>query len=199
MPDARLSLLALIIAVFAIAASAGADQWVLVADKSDIRFASVKAESVAEVHTFTDVSGSVSEAGMVQIEIPVRSLETGIDIRNSRMLEHLFKAADFPTATLTAQVDLEEFQGLEVGSSASVSLSPDLTIAGTHFPVDADMIVVRTANDTVTLHTVGPVMLDADFFDLMPGIERLKQLAGLDHISQIVPVTATLTFQRAQP
>ena len=54
--------------------------WKSVGDESLIAFGSVKKDVVGEVHTFSEVAGTVSDSGDVAITIHLGSVETNIDI-----------------------------------------------------------------------------------------------------------------------
>ena len=81
--------------------------WKSIGDESLIAFGSVKKDVVGEVHTFGDVSGTVSEGGDVAIAIQLASVETNIDIRNERMLEHVFQGGK-AKAMVSGEIDLDE-------------------------------------------------------------------------------------------
>ena len=66
-------------------------------------FASIKSNEIGENHSFSDLSGTVSRSGEVKLNIGLASVETFIDIRNKRIIEHVFK--DAATATVTAEID----------------------------------------------------------------------------------------------
>ncbi|PTB84854.1 YceI family protein, partial [Pseudidiomarina aestuarii] len=72
-------------------ATAHADTWRINADSSVLNFVSVKNETVAETHRFTDLSGAVTD-GKLEVSIPVASIDTQIPIRNERMLKHIFNS-----------------------------------------------------------------------------------------------------------
>jgi hypothetical protein len=103
--------------------------WTSVADQSSVAFGSIKKDVVGEVHHFQKVSGTVSDAGAVTITIDLGSVETNIDIRNERMIEHVFKAVN-PTATLSGEVDMDDVNAMAVGTTAIVDFEGTLTLAG---------------------------------------------------------------------
>ncbi|MEM6307186.1 MAG: cytochrome C, partial [Pseudomonadota bacterium] len=82
-------LLASTIAVTSTIAAAGG--WTLDNDTSKVQFGSIKKDYVGESHFFENMSGTVSDDGMVSVAIDLTSVQTWIDIRNERMIEHVFK------------------------------------------------------------------------------------------------------------
>ena len=81
-------------------------KWTLVNNESSIHFISVKKNTLAEVHTFTQLTGNVDNTGALSIDIDLSSVETNIPIRNQRMKEMLFDVIKFPTANVSGKIDL---------------------------------------------------------------------------------------------
>ena len=190
MPFNRLFIAA---ALFLVAGFSHADM-ALLADKSDIRFISVKNASVAEVHHFTSLTGSI-EGGAAEITIPLVGVETMIPIRNERMQKMLFETNLYPRATLSANVDTDVVMGLENGAYTTMDVTLLLDLHGETHSVDATVQVARLG-DEIHVDTVAPVIIDASKFELLEGIGKLREVAGLDTIATQIPVTASLVFRR---
>ncbi|WP_203293568.1 YceI family protein [Maricaulis parjimensis] len=174
---------------------AGGD-WTLDAEASQLNFVSIKSGDIAEVHHFSGLSGSVSEDGQAELVIDLASVETGIVIRNERMREHLFETETYPTARLTAQIDLAALAAMAPGDQAALELDALLDLHGMQVPVYADVLVTDLDGSRVIVTTQGPVVLHAADFNLQTGLDTLQGLAGLPSITPAVPVSATLVFQR---
>ena len=58
------------------------------------------------------------------------------------------------------------------------------------------MLVVPIDDNTVSVTTVAPIVVNANALELVTGIEALREVAGLPSISYSVPVTFSLTFRR---
>lgn len=171
---------------------AAADSWTLDADSSHIAFGSVKKDTVGEVHSFERLSGTVGADGATKIEIDLSSVQTLIDIRNERMVEHVFKNA--PTATLNAQIDMAEVSALAVGASAVVDATGNLELAGTALELDAELFVLRISDTKVMVSTNDMIMLSMADMGLSAGIDKLMELAKLPGITRVSPVTLRLVF-----
>ena len=178
----------------ALTSAVSAADWALVTDESRVSFVSVKAETIGETHYFADIQGSVTPAGKVVIELPLESVETAIDIRNDRMREFFFKTVNFPTATITTALSPADYIDIEVGSRSMASLSAQINLHGVTSDIEFDAFVTRIADNKFAVDTAAPILLDVDEFELGSGLDKLKELAGLDMISPIVPVTASLVF-----
>ncbi|WP_448586081.1 YceI family protein [Thermaurantiacus sp.] len=168
--------------------------WALVPAESRLSFVSVKAGEVAEVHHFHELSGNVAADGTARIEIPLDSVETGIDIRDERMRKFLFETGLFPKATVTAAIDLAAFQDLGVGDQRRLPLSGELSLHGVTAPIEAQVAVTRTAPGKVLVATVDPIVVNAATFGMEKGVAELMKLANLNIIAPDAPVTFQLTF-----
>ena len=94
------------IAALAFSASASA-QWSLDLDNSQLSFVTVKAEHIAEVHSFSRLEGQIDAAGNARISIDLSSVETGIAIRNERMQSMLFETGLYPQAAVSAAINTD--------------------------------------------------------------------------------------------
>lgn len=169
-------------------------QWSLSGDASTLSFVTVKADHVAEVHTFDHLEGMISEDGEVTIEIALASVNTLIPIRNERMQEMLFDVGMFPTATISGAIELAELRGLRAGETRELSLDFSLDIRGVSNDYSAEVMATRTRNGLI-VNSLKPVVVNADAHDLSDGVESLREVAGLPSISRAVPVTFTVVFE----
>ena len=172
--------------------------WTLDPAASRIGFASVKNGVVAENHHFTDISGSLTDAGDLRIAINLASVETLIPIRNERMQTLLFKTAEFPQAVITGKgYEVQEFLQLAPGASRTAQTKVAIALHGQSVEAWVSVKVVRSAESQFEVASLGPVMLNAAAFKLEAGVEALRAVVGLESISLIVPVTFALTFKAA--
>ncbi|MDJ0992512.1 MAG: YceI family protein [Dinoroseobacter sp.] len=182
------------VAVLGLAGAASAEGWTLDGNASHIAFGSVKSHIIGEVHTFSGLSGAVSEDGKTSIEIELSSLETQIDIRNERMAEHVFKL--LPSAQLTAQLEMDEFGQLDVGSSKVMEIDFDLALVGNDVPLYGEIFVMRVGEDKVLVTTNSMVFIDTEELGIDAGVDKLQELASLEDITRAVPVTMRFMFNR---
>lgn len=170
-------------------------QWSLDNEASTLSFVTVKADHVAEVHTFDNLTGSVSDSGAVQVTIELASVNTMIPIRNERMQAMLFETGMFPRGSITATVDASSLGDLNVGEVMSDSIEFSLDLHGAAKTYTAEVQIMRTV-DGVSVTTTKPVLVQAGDHNLVTGVEALREVAGLPSISQAVPVSFTLAFTR---
>jgi hypothetical protein len=192
----RLATVATLMTTLANFAYAGGHaNWASVPDQSSVGFGSIKKDTVGEVHHFEDVSGTVSEAGELAVSINLGSVETYIDIRNERMIEHVFQAAD-AKATLAGEVDMDEFNDLAVGETTLTDFEGVLSLGGLEADIEAELLVARLTEDRVLVTTANMIMLSTADLGFDAGIDTLMQLAKLPGITRVTPVTVRMVFEK---
>lgn len=169
--------------------------WSLVNSQSQLSFLSTKKSQVTELHKFKQLSGKVSDLGQVEIQIDLNSVDTQIPIRNQRMQEFLFETTKFATAELTAQLKPALLKSLAAGSAEQISLKAELNLHGHKQNIDVQAIVFKQANNDLKVISTQPILLQASQFDLVNGLNKLQELAGLPSITYTVPVTFSLEFK----
>lgn len=169
--------------------------WSLNNEASTLSFVTVKAEHVAEVHTFDVLSGEIDDDGNVDITIELASVNTLIPIRNERMQAMLFETNLFPQGNIEAQIDLDAMTALEAGSSETMQLNFTLSMHDTSRSYTAEVMVTRLDSGLVA-STRKPIVVTAEEFGLQSGVEALREVAGLPSISRAVPVSFTVVFDQ---
>ncbi|GAC16326.1 YceI family protein [Aliiglaciecola lipolytica] len=187
-----LSLVSIALSCAAYATFSHAD-WQLDNSSSELNFISTKNEHIAELHQFKQLSGNLSESGKLEVKVDLKSVETNIPIRNERMQKFLFDVENTPEATLSGQVP-DSVLSMQAGTTELVTLKLDISIKGKSASYEISVRVNKDKNDNFTATTVKPVLIDANKHDLVPGIEKLQEIAGLKSISLPVPLTFSVTF-----
>ncbi len=170
--------------------------WTLDPAQSTLRFVSVKNEVVAETHRLSNITGQWAADGKVAVTIPVATLDTMIPIRNERMLQYLFAQPQFPTITATTTIKPADIDKLSVGSTQIIKTDLQVTIKDISQTLSAEIAVSKTSDKHLVVHTVSPVLVNALNFKLDTGINQLKDIAKLQRIDLIVPVTFQVTLQK---
>ena len=188
----KLKTLALAALIASFGSVAAADSWILNGEASHVAFGSVKKNTVGEIHSFETLSGTVAADGTVAIEIDLASVETLIDIRNERMVEHVFRNA--PKAMITAAIDMADVSALAVGANTVVDATGTLELAGNTLELETELFVVRISDSQVMVTTNDMIMLNLADMGLTAGIDKLMELAKLPGITRVSPVTLRLVF-----
>lgn len=181
---------------FALVAGSAQANWQLDNQQSSLKFVSVKNDVVAETHSLKQLSGKLAADGSFSVNIDVAGLDTLIPIRNERMLEHLFKAAQFPVIQASGKVDMAVVNKLSNGASFATALPLQLTITGITQTVTANVKVVKLSEQKLLAFTESPVAVKAADFALEAGVKTLQELAKLNRIEMVVPVTFQVTFTK---
>ena len=178
-----------------LASAQAAAQWTLSADDSSLSFISVKAEHIAEVHSFARLSGEIDNGGEAVVSIDLTSVQTGIDIRNERMQSMLFNTDMYPRAQVSADVDAAALSSMAVGESAVLEVPLAINLHGEVLTLSAPLRVSHVKGG-LRVDTLAPIIVKADAFALVDGIESLREIAGLPSISRSVPVSFSLLFSQ---
>ena len=176
--------------------SSSFSDWNLVNEESKLNFVSIKASDIGEVHTFKTLSGSVTDKGKALLKVNLGSVETLIPIRNERMNNLLFETGIYPTAFFRLDVELEKILLLEEGNSFVNKYRGELELKGKQFPIEVKIKTTRLNNQSFSVASSEPLLMNAERLGLSKGIESLRIIAGLPSISKSVPVTFSLTFRK---
>ena len=156
---------------------------------SQIQFVSIKNNVIGEVSHFDTLSGSVTDAGDVEVRVVLDSVETNVGIRNERMKTMLFEVGLYPEAVITAQLDAEAIATMSDGGVTNVALQIDLH--GQTVTKSAQLNIAVTDQGVIAT-TAQPILLTAAEFGLEGGVAALQEVAGLNAISRVIPVTVAL-------
>ena len=162
-----------------------------VANGSQIQFVSIKNNAIGEVSHFETLSGTVTEAGEVEVRVALDSVETNIRIRNEPMKKLLFEVGLYPEAVITAQLDPAVMVATASGAGDSVTAMLQIDLHGQVVSKRAALKIAAT-DSGVSVTTVQPILLNASEFELEGGVAALQHVAGLNAISRVIPVTVAL-------
>jgi cytochrome c2 len=166
--------------------------WTLNADSSKLAFGSVKKDTVGEVHSFGQISGTVGADGTTVVEIDLTSVQTNIDIRNERFGEHVFKGAT--TATLNTMIDMDAMAAMAVGDSEVIDVEAVLSFLGADVEIEAELFVARLSETSVMVTTNDMIFVGTEDLGISAGVDKLMELAKLPGITRTTPVTLRLIF-----
>ena len=170
--------------------------WQLDNQHSSLSFISIKKGDVGEVHQFTQLKGGVSEQGKIEFIVDLSSVNTKIDIRNERLKKYLFEINLFPKATFSAQLDKSVFEKIAAGTSKVLTLSGQLDLHGQKQAIKVDVLIAKLSNSALVVSSLQPILIKAKDYHLVAGISKLRELANLPSISNVVPVSFVLSFNK---
>jgi polyisoprenoid-binding protein YceI len=169
--------------------------WKVDNDYSRVNFVSVKKNKVGEAHHFTKVMGTLSDKGELSVEIPLASVETSIPIRNERMQKLLFETDMFPKAHISAQIN-PKYLNLKTGESTIITVDADVGLHGVNKIVKVEVLVSKLGSRKILVSSLKPIVIKPADYGLAKGVDKLMAVANLPGITQAVPVSFILTFEK---
>ena len=184
----------LVLALLAGASLSAQADWYLDGESSRLSFISTKNANISEVQRFLVLHGKVDPTGLAEVEVEMDSVNSGIPLRDERMSKELFEIKTFPEALITAQIDLRPINDLAPGAQLELRLPLTVNLHGKQHQYNAELLATRLDDRRFQVVTLEPLVINAEDFDLAPGLESLRKLADLSAISLSVPVGAVLIF-----
>ncbi|QDE33204.1 YceI family protein [Shewanella polaris] len=171
-----------------------AGDWQINQDHSRVSFISIKKADIAEVNHFKQIAGSLTDAGAFSLSIDLSSVDTGVEIRDQRLQTVLFEVAQYPKLTLDAIVNPKLLAGLKVGDTLTTQIEATINFHGQKQQKSFEVLVAKLSDKKMVVTSLAPVIVQANEFGLVSGVEKLKEMAGLPSISLAVPVSFVLTL-----
>lgn len=163
---------------------------------SSVNFISTKKGNVAEVNRFNQVSGQLDDSGKFSLNIPLSSVSTNIEIRDTRVKDILFEVAKYPELALSAQVDKAKVDAMAAGDTLVMKVDAKISLHGQSKPMPMSVVVAKLKTNELMVVSQGPLIVNAGDFDLTKGIDKLRDIAGLPVISYAVPVSFILKLSQ---
>lgn len=176
-----------------------AARWLLDTTKSSFHFVTVKNTNTAETFTFTQLQGTVATSGSATLTIPLASISTGFDIRNTRMQNLLFESNYLPSLHFTTQLDVSALDAMDVGAMQVQTLSGNLTLHAVSKPISFDATIVKHSSTSISVSPRRPIVVNSVDFELNAGVEALRVVANLSAIGEKTPVYFKMFLTRDNP
>ncbi|WP_434952167.1 YceI family protein [Shewanella sp. HL-SH4] len=173
-----------------------ASDWKVNNSQSTVSFISIKKADVGEVHRFKQIEGVLSDSGGFSLTIDLSSVDTGISVRDDRMQGLLFEVAQFPKLQLTANINPKLISDLKVGETLTTQVDAKVALHGEQQVLPFNVVVAKLSATKMLVTSLMPVVVHAGDFNLVSGVEKLRDIAGLTSISLAVPVSFVLTLSQ---
>ncbi|NRB38960.1 MAG: YceI family protein [Pseudomonadales bacterium] len=170
--------------------------WRLNPGSSRLNFLSTKKIHIVETHHFDTLSGFIYDDNTAVLTIDLSSVNTDIDIRDTRMKDVLFEVLSFPLATAENSLNLASIEAMSAGSKQIQTITTSLMMHGLSTQIDSNLIIHKVSSDKIIVRSQKPLLINALDFGFAAGIDELKTLASLTSISTAVPVDFLLVFTR---
>lgn len=171
-------------------------QWDLDLTQSELRFTSLKKSHVLESHRLALQAGSVDISGHAEVDLDLSTVDTGIEIRDERLKEHLFEVSLYPRATVSTEFSQASLEALTQHGSSISEIEFNLDLHGVEQQVSALTQVSCINAETVWVSSAQPLQIKAADFGLTDGVRTLAELAGLDSIPEFSHVDFNLVFRQ---
>lgn len=187
---------------FATLFSLPASAWQVDAKHSSITYLSSKragdAPAVLEQNRFKVFRVSEVADDALVFEIDLNSIDTGIELRDERLKEHLFQTDKHPKAVVRVPMAPVLLKTLQPGDLMDWDGQIELNIGDQSAVLDAQLSVVGLKEGGALVATPQPILVRAESFGWLPALAKLQKLAGLASIDETVPVSVRLKLQPSE-
>lgn len=168
--------------------------WNLDSANSHLSFATTKNVNTVESHTFSGITGNISEVGLATLVIDLNTVNTANAVRDGRMRNLLFEVVSFPSATVTLNLGSNQINDMPVGGAAIQNIVANLNLHGVDGAIDTKVSVQRLSATRIQVQSLSPVIINASDYALANGVEELRKAVNIESISTAVPVNFTLFY-----
>ena len=170
-----------------------AGQWALNNEASTLNFITTKNASKTEVQTFKKIQGKIAGT-QVTLSVDLSSVDTGIEIRDERLRKLFFNVDKFPVATVEIDLNKSDLAPMKPGQRKILKLDAEVTLLDTTLTVPVELQVIALAKKELLVVSYLPIIIDLKNFNLLKGVNALREIAKLQSINAAVPVTFSLFF-----
>ncbi|WP_245989882.1 OmpA family protein [Litoreibacter meonggei] len=160
--------------------------WQLDAENSRIGFQSIKNQTKVEQSSFATLTGAIDGNGSAEIRIALDSVDTKVDLRNVRMRFLFFESFKYPEAIVKARLSPRLVDELRAERRKVITLPVTLDLHGVTKSIEAQLALTLLDDTRVSVATYEPISIDLAAFDLMGGLKKLEEAAGVT----IIPSTS---------
>ena len=193
----RFPIISSLIFILLTSSQSGFAAWTLNQDDSALYYITSKAAAVSEPNSFTELSGSINDAGNGSLAISLSSVDTAVDIRNERMRDIVFQVASYPIASISVQADGAMLAGMSVGETIQATFDAVIELHGIQQNMPVELTVNKQESGGLLVVLAKPLIINATSFGLAESVEQLREIAGLPSINNNVVVDFTLQFDAA--
>jgi polyisoprenoid-binding protein YceI len=170
-------------------------EWKLDAKSSTLNYVSIKKNEIGEINYFTEFDAAIQADGIFKMEIVLNSVDTRYEIRDQRMRSLFFETHKFPKAKINGKVPVDNIKSMSPGETERVAVNVTLELHGHKENIDANLRLMKMADNRFMAITENPILLNVQAFDLIDGVKQLMDAASLSGITWVVPVDFVLVFQ----
>ncbi|MDF1582225.1 MAG: YceI family protein [Methyloprofundus sp.] len=169
--------------------------WALDKSNSVLNFTTTKNTSKTEVQSFNAMQGDI-KGNQATLIIDLSSVDTGIEIRDERLRTLFFNISKFPEATASLKIDSEAIKAIKLGYSQEMELYAVIDLYGVKQTLPVVVQVTQLKEGKLLVYSKQPLIVDLSKFNLLEGVNTLRNIAKLQSINAAVPVTFSLLFMK---
>ncbi|PMM44209.1 YceI family protein [Vibrio splendidus] len=159
---------------------------------SNITFATIKKQFVVEPASIKALSGGLTEDGQFSIMLDLKSLSTGVAIRDQRLNELYFESITFPEVKVSGKVD----PSILSGDPKNTTIEAEVTLHGVTKKINFPVLVVP-ADGFVMVNSASTIIVNgADFGISTDNLNKLSATVGGLAISDKIPLSFNLLFDK---
>ena len=170
-------------------------EWVLNNQASTLNFITTKNASKTEVQTFKRLKGKIAGT-KVSMSVDLSSVDTGIEIRDERLRKLFFNTVKFPEATVTIDLKKSDLNHIKQGQRKVLQLDAEVELQGVVQTIPVELQVIALEKSQLLVFSSQPIIVDLKNFNLLKGVNALREIAKLQSINAAVPVTFSLLFSK---
>ena len=167
--------------------------WTL-SQPSRVNFVSIKNNGIAEIGHFKSFQAKVLANGDATLKLDLSSVNTGVAIRDERMQKHLFNTEQFTHASFSGKIPADVLEKAQKGQPQTIQLNGRLSLHGQSQDVSLSVDITPSQEGLIRVASAEPLLIKADDFALVEGINKLQEIAGLKSIISTIPLTFSLLF-----
>ncbi|MEZ9892304.1 YceI family protein [Vibrio lentus] len=159
---------------------------------SNITFATIKKQFVVEPASIKPLSGGLTEDGQFSILLDLKTVSTGVSIRDQRLNELYFESMTFPEVKISGKVD----PAMLSGDPQITTIAAEVTLHGTTKTIDFPVMVIPSEGFVMVNSTSTIIVNGADFGISTENLNKLSATVGGLAISDKVPLSFNLLFDK---
>lgn len=174
--------------------TANAD-WKLDKESSSLSYVSIKNNEIGEINYFTNLDANIQKDGIFTMEVDLNSVTTRYDLRDERMRKLFFETNKFAKASIKGRMPVKRVTMMSPGKVKRFKVRVMLDLHGHQQEIETELLIAKLAKNDFVAVTEQPILLNVQAFDMTEGLKKLTEIAKLDSISWVVPVTFSLVFK----
>ncbi|MFA0140785.1 YceI family protein [Vibrio kanaloae] len=159
---------------------------------SNVTFATIKKQFVVEPASIKPLSGGLTKDGQFSILLDLKTVSTGVSIRDQRLNELYFESMTFPEVKISGKVD----PSMLSGNPKNTTIETEVTLHGVTKTIDFPVMVVPSEGFVMVNSTSTIIVNGADFGISAENLNKLSATVGGLAISDKVPLNFSLLFDR---